>query len=319
MKQVKIVNHEALNGMEGELASPEYFNQRFQVRGHDVLLKRNVTYANYHDNTEIPYPRHDSDGDFRFKCIGDQTVFHGHLVTLNTIFVPKSQLDFVGKTRMKQFVFRRVMAVKDVETFGTYKYDFDKEKQRVTYESCNHKDISFPENKHNQRNEKLKYLKKHVIQKGKYFGLTTKRALRPNDLHDNQSISFSHKNFREMTENLDLSEGENGFKKYEMPYKGDLICGIVKENEKGQLYYSEWFNCSEQFYKLWTLFVYGKEHESIKNKVKKLLKRLDTTPNTKKILKFKTQKEMSEHFYVHRTEENSKKENTYLEIAELLV
>lgn len=87
-----------------------------------------------------------------------------------------------------------------------------------------------------------------------YYGFTTSRAIRSNDIHVDREIFFSKKCYCE----LDWSNNPNGdfmsersFNN-EAPLSETLICGIVENGEKG-LFYRKWFVCSREFLTLWTM------------------------------------------------------------------
>ena len=70
-------------------------------------------------------------------------------------------------------------------------------------------------------------------------------------------LFFLKKTFREIRPILLQIEPETEIQKdVALPRKGDLLCGAVKPNSRGKLYYSQWFICSEQFYRAWTLLMY---------------------------------------------------------------
>jgi len=61
------------------------------------------------------------------------------------------------------------------------------------------------------------------------------------------------------------------------PEVGQLVCGIVRDNR-----YINWFSCSEQFYLLWILIMYGENNNVFLGRNKKqILDLLETCPHLK--------------------------------------
>jgi len=98
-----------------------------------------------------------------------------------------------------------------------------------------------------------------------YFGFTFKNNMNDDDYNKGETIFFSRKNYH----SLDLSvfgtgkfgEIGNFTGGWRPPKHGDIICGIVKKDERG-LFFSKWFTCSKQFFDLWRLIMYGPKHPS---------------------------------------------------------
>jgi len=87
-----------------------------------------------------------------------------------------------------------------------------------------------------------------------YYGFTTSKAIRNNDIHVDREIFFSKKCYVE----LDWSNKPTGdfmedrIYNNEVPLSEALVCGIVENGEKG-LFFRKWFICSREFLTLWTM------------------------------------------------------------------
>jgi len=101
-----------------------------------------------------------------------------------------------------------------------------------------------------------------------YFGFTTDRTIRNNDIHYNQEIFFSKKCYGELNLFGETITGEfayrRGFKNVP-PRTKQYICGLVEHGEKG-LFYRKWFICSKEFLTLWTM-ICEPDHYSLKNRL----------------------------------------------------
>ena len=103
-----------------------------------------------------------------------------------------------------------------------------------------------------------------------YHGFTTVAYVRETDpiFAIRHTIGFDTKNMCE----LDMEELSFKLKKIgeEVPKilvkPGDLIAGFVV-NRKDNPVYIKWFVCSEQFLRLWTLLMYGEEHQTFTKKL----------------------------------------------------
>lgn len=84
-----------------------------------------------------------------------------------------------------------------------------------------------------------------------FSGSTTRSPLRKNDKHKG-ILLFNSDNYYEVdltdTLSCDITLTR---KSILLPKKDGLICGLVGDNNE----YTKWFNCSEQFYKLWTIIM----------------------------------------------------------------
>lgn len=141
------------------------------------------------------------------------------------------------------------------------------------------------------------YHKNIVACYDEYFGFTTDKALRNNDVHYDREIFFSKKSYTELdwTANAtgDFLFNERGYN-CENPQPDSIICGVVENGEKG-LFFRKWFLCSREFLTLWTMIcepsdsslyelnnTFSSEWKQIdrKKKIKdfdKLLEELDTS------------------------------------------
>jgi len=99
-----------------------------------------------------------------------------------------------------------------------------------------------------------------------YYGFTTCKAIRSNDIHVDREIFFSKKCYSE----LDWSNKPTGDFNEERTYNNEaplpetLICGIVEHGEKG-LFYRKWFVCSREFLTLWTMVCEPYDHSLYEN------------------------------------------------------
>lgn len=105
------------------------------------------------------------------------------------------------------------------------------------------------------------YEKNAEYRYSKFNGFTTRTALRGTDRYNGAQLEFHSSRYSE----LNVLDGTFTFSKYRgtkvAPREGDLICGNVEQNGKR---FEEWFICSEQFYRMWTL-VMNSDHESFTN------------------------------------------------------
>ncbi|HSA76098.1 MAG TPA: hypothetical protein VLE02_01015 [Nitrosarchaeum sp.] len=118
---------------------------------------------------------------------------------------------------------------------------------------------------------KDEYDRNMEVRFSQFNGIANRNALKKkNDCYDNCPIVFHSKNFctfNVLDGSLTLTPTNSGF--YVPPRindvvvkkggvsriikTGDLLCGTVDRNANGELEYSKWFICSEQFYRLWSL------------------------------------------------------------------
>lgn len=64
------------------------------------------------------------------------------------------------------------------------------------------------------------------------------------------------------------------------PREGDLVCGAVEFDKKGNANYAYWFVCSEQFLRFWTLIMYD-QHDSFRKVLEKNTKKENRTKSKK--------------------------------------
>jgi len=62
------------------------------------------------------------------------------------------------------------------------------------------------------------------------------------------------------------------------PMVGDLICGVIEDPSSKKPQFAKWFNCSEQFFRAWTLIMYH-QHDSYKRKTEARLKEFSLSGN----------------------------------------
>ena len=173
---------------------------------------------------------------------------------------------------------------------------------------------------------------------GDFFGFTTARTLKNNDLYYDKEIFFSKKCYTELDwsdrPTGDFLTNERGYNS-QAPEPDSLICGIVENGEKG-LFYRKWFLCSREFALLWSMVcdptdaslyeqdstwnsVEKRKVEKKKNvkTFEKLMKELDTScysVNLKMDLK-----ERKEKYHVFNLERAAMFYNTrYKQVAQIL-
>ena len=197
--------------------------------------------------------------------------------------IPRLSARLILKDIWRDLIFREVKTVKTKEQdVVTYEYVNDSGFVRSEqYPTIDEAFSSVPREKH---------CNIHVHYKD-YFGFTTHRAIRNNDIHCNQEIFFSRKCYGELNLNGQNITGNfslrRGFKSIP-PRKKQYVCGLVETGEKG-LFYRKWFVCSKEFLTLWTM-ICEPDHYSLKNKKEdgtyatktmgEILEDLDTTAYT---------------------------------------
>jgi hypothetical protein len=99
----------------------------------------------------------------------------------------------------------------------------------------------------------------------KYFGFTQNYP-RIDDPYNNKSIYFHTNDRREMNPYSLEIVGLKKRSEHPLPYydnkESDLICGYVQYDQHldKRPKYTEWFICSQQFYKMWLLIMYGEQY-----------------------------------------------------------
>lgn len=201
--------------------------------------------------------------------------------------IPRLSVRLMLKKKWKDLIFREVKTVKTKEQYTiTYKYVNDNGFVRTKkFDSFEDALQNVPDNK------------KHNIQFNywDYYGFTTHRAIRNNDIYCHREIFFSKKCYGELNinnsnnsnnGNSDINCGfcqRHGFNNVP-PQKKQYICGLVEAGEKG-LFFRKWFPCSPEFLILWTM-VCEPDHHSLKNNINgnyipktfnEILKELDTS------------------------------------------
>jgi hypothetical protein len=88
-----------------------------------------------------------------------------------------------------------------------------------------------------------------------FFGFTTGKTLKNNDVYTDKEIFFSKKCYTELDwsdhPTGDFLTNERGYN-CQAPDPDALICGIIENGEKG-LFYRKWFLCSKEFALLWAM------------------------------------------------------------------
>lgn len=233
-------------------------------------------------------------------------------------------MDYVNTLRkslqnaMKDMVFRRVEKVFTDNLTGVF---YTEPLVQPPWEK--RRTITLKEESNISDSEKIKRVYREY---NDYRGYTTSRNLRSNDTYKG-NIKFNMKNYSQFDiRKLQFTGGyksrtppkEPEFEKRKVKVIGDLICGLVEYSVDGTPYYTNWFICSEQFFRLWTLIMYN-NHDSFKIYGKdKMRERIlsGNKLNTNSYLKWVlgctqnsvnvTEKELEDKFYVQRTEYISK-------------
>ncbi len=145
------------------------------------------------------------------------------------------------KDKLKVFVFRRVSRVSHNQLYQLRYYTNPEAYTKITtIASYNKKEVD--------QNIEFRYRN--------YYGWSSKTLLRENDSFPDKYIFFGKKDFGNFNPLQLQIEPDSTNARDIAPREGDLICGTVKPDSTGKLHYSQWFICSEQFYRAWTLLMY---------------------------------------------------------------
>lgn len=111
-----------------------------------------------------------------------------------------------------------------------------------------------------------KFFNSHVDTLASRFnGLTSQFSLRENDPYNKTPIFYHTNNRYEFNfANLVISDVKTPAP-YVVVRSNDLLCGTVKKDKEGRLFYDKWFVCSEQFFRLVTVCLFGEQHQSLIN------------------------------------------------------
>ena len=174
------------------------------------------------------------------------------------------------RERWRNFIFREVKTIKAKDPYlVSYHYVNDSGFTRVK---------KFNNVTEAQREVPYELSKNINVHFKDYFGFTTDRTIRNNDIHYNQEVFFSKKCYGELNLDGKVITGDysprRGFKSIP-PRPKQYVCGLVENGEKG-LFYRKWFICSKEFLTLWTM-ICEPDHYSLKKKVdnKYVTKKLD--------------------------------------------
>lgn len=159
------------------------------------------------------------------------------------------------RDKLKTLVFRRVYSVTQFQAFKIQYHTTPDESRRVSPNSASFTDREW------ERNVECHYRK--------YYGWSSKTSLRSNDSFPDRHIFYEKKNFGSFDPIHFRIEPDASAQSEVAPRQGDLLCGIVKSDAGGKLYYSKWFICSEQFYRAATLMLYDTHESFIKAEQKK--------------------------------------------------
>jgi len=159
----------------------------------------------------------------------------------------------------KDFIFREVKTIKTKDPYmATYQYvnnsGFVRTKKYRNLTDA-HRKVPY------------EYKKNIQVHYRDYFGFTTDRTIRNNDIYYNQEIFFSKKCYGELNLDNNHITGEFSYRrgfKTTPPRSKQYICGLVENGEKG-LFYRKWFICSKEFLTLWTM-ICEPDHYSLKYK-----------------------------------------------------
>lgn len=128
-----------------------------------------------------------------------------------------------------------------------------------------------------------------------YYGFTTNRCVRDNDIFHYAEIFFSRKCYGELNLNgkfITFDFSNKCYFRSNPPKSGQYICGLVEDGEKG-LFFRKWFVCSKEFMLLWTL-ICDPQHNTLRNRTTQfehsvktfdeILNLLDTSKYYKKLV-----------------------------------
>lgn len=208
------------------------------------------------------------------------------------------------KTIWGRFVFRRVQKINTNFSNGKVLYSTHKGTEIFDVKSCNPDKYSDLEM---DRNVAFVYSDFNIT--------TTKSQLRRNDNFRNMNLKLWSGNYQELNWNgcpiFHFYKKSNSERM--IPRIGRLVCGMV--NPAGA--YKSWFVASEQFYKLWTCIMYGREAYPKNNSYDQLIKRMKCNTGAEWIQNNSdaSDEEKEKHFYVSRAETVSKYYYLYQAIA----
>lgn len=234
----------------------------------------------------------------------------GKIILINPLYITKHYPHFkikhltlrlVLQDIWKHFIFREVKTVKTKDLF------------RVTHQYVNNMGFVRTDTYKNVTtlNGKIPYKNIQIHYKD-FFGFSTDRTIRNNDIYYNQEIFFSKKCYEELNLNGKCITGDfshrRGFKT-NPPHQGQYICGLVENGEKG-LFFRKWFVCSKEFLTLWTV-ICEPEHYSLKYKkddiyttksLSDILSELDTSHYDITNNEIMSIKEIQRHYISHNLE-----------------
>ena len=173
--------------------------------------------------------------------------------------IPYLSIRVLLKELWKNFIFREVKTIKTKDPFMiSYQYVNNSgfirtDRYRNSYEA--------------EKKVPYEYHKNLQVHYKDYFGFTTDRTIRNNDIYYGQEVFFSKKCYSELNFEGDPITGEFSFRrgfKTVCPRAKQYLCGLVENGEKG-LFYRKWFICSKEFLTLWTI-ICEPDHYSLKNK-----------------------------------------------------
>lgn len=164
----------------------------------------------------------------------------------------------------KDLVVRRVKVVKiNQKPIGVWKYKMDDMGDINT-------DYSYKEDIVPTEIEKDTL---YVPYYSNYFGFTYKFG------DGDREVYFTRDNYKGMDFDINCTAwfSDMGYHRggYDPPLKGQFVCGIVKEGEKGP-YFDKWTVCSDQFFNLWKFVMSNNPNLSKNTNFDNLLNSVDT-------------------------------------------
>ena len=109
-----------------------------------------------------------------------------------------------------------------------------------------------------------------------------RKGYRPMPSDTNIRIANIFNTYFNLTDLTKIGMWEHNSDAEEPPGINNLICGIKERINRNKYRFKKWFVCSKQFYRLWTLIMYGDQHHMFENKNKKqILDMLETNRRLK--------------------------------------
>lgn len=153
--------------------------------------------------------------------------------------VDGSQYLLFFKSKLQNLIFRRVARVftQREDYLGIIYYAHDGIREIENYETLSTQEY--------EQNIEYHY--------SKFSFSTTRSRLRDNDDYMGEITGSSHEFAYLNTDSWNFEYTRTTVP----PRQGDLICGIIDTRTTNKARYFSWFICSEQFYRTWTILMYG--------------------------------------------------------------